>query len=103
MTPEERGAIVEHRRSRGFPLHKPPHLASGEGWYLITAATYEHRPHFSAPNELQALETRLLEAFAESDTPCAGWVVLPNHYHALVHTTDLNRVGTAIGAVHGRS
>ncbi len=103
MTPEEQAAVVEHRRSRGFPLHKPPHLAQGEGWYLITAATYEHRPYFDAPNEIRALEIRLLEAFTAAEIPCAGWVVLPNHYHALVHTDDLTRVGNAIGPVHGRS
>lgn len=103
MTPDERAAIVEQRRSRGFPLHKPPHFEQGEGWYLITAATYEHRLHFVAPSELHALENRLLTAFAEATLPCAGWVVLPNHYHALLHTTNLAVVGRTIGRVHGRS
>ena len=102
-TPEERAEVVEQRRVRGFPLHKPPHLAQGEGWYLITAATYEHRPHFTAPDELRGLETRLLESFAGADLPCAGWVVLPNHYHALLYAPDLARVGAAVGPVHGRS
>jgi putative transposase len=103
MTREERIATVEHRRTRGFPLHKPPHFVQERGWYLVTAATYEHRPHFGAPNELRALELRLLEALAEYEVPCAGWVVLPNHYHALIETGDLTRVGTALGTVHGRS
>jgi putative transposase len=103
MTLDERTAVVEQRRSRGFPLHKPPHLAQGEGWYLITAATYEHHHYFAAPDELRALEIRLLEALAGAKIPCAGWVVLPNHYHALVHTDELARVGKAVGLVHGRS
>lgn len=103
MSPEERVAVVEQRRSRGFPLHKPPHLDRGEGWYLITAATFEHRRHFSDPRELQALETRLLEAFSGDSFKCAGWVVLPNHYHLLVQTRSLILVGQAIGPVHGRS
>jgi putative transposase len=103
MTTEERTATVAHRRARGFPLHKPPHFPRELGWYLVTAATYEHRPYFGATNELRALETRLLEAFASANIPCAGWVVLPNHYHALIHTNDLNRVGNAIGPIHGRS
>lgn len=102
MTPEERSA-VEQRRARGFPLHKPPHLQRVEGWYLITAATYEHRPHFPEPDELRELETRLLEAFTEAAIPCAGWVVLPNHYHALIRAGALDAVGRALGPVHGRS
>ncbi len=103
MTPDERLAVVEQRRSRGYPLHKPPHLLRVEGWYLITAATYEHRPHFPAPEELLELESRLLEALAEAGLPCAGWVILPNHYHALVRTDTLGSVGRALGPVHGRS
>src|SRR5262245_2337808 len=103
MTPEERQAIVQLRKKRGFPWHKPPHPAQGEGWYFITGATYEHRPHFSAPVELTALERRLLEAFAESHLSCGGWIVFPNHYHALVHAPDLAVVGKALGSVHGRS
>jgi putative transposase len=103
MTPEERRAIVEARRSRGFPLHRPPHLAQGPSWYFITAATYEHRLHFSTSPELCALERRLLEAFQTARIPCAGWVVLPNHYHALIEASDLGMVGIVLGRVHGRS
>lgn len=103
MTPQQRQSIVEYRRRRGFPLHKPPHLSQGEGWYLITAATYEHRHYFRETNELTALESRLLEALAEASIPQFGWVVLPNHYHVLLHTDDLRTVGRAVGRVHGRS
>lgn len=103
MTPEERLAVVAHRRERGFPPHKPPHLHQGGGWYFISAATYEHKRHFSAPRELTALERRLLEAFVAAFVPCAGWVVFPNHYHALVYTQDLASLGRTIGRVHGRS
>ena len=72
MTAEEKRAVVEARRARGFPLHKPPHLGLGLGWYLITGATYEHRRHFRAPAELTGLGRRLLEALGEVDRP-PGW------------------------------
>lgn len=103
MSPEERTAVVAERRSRGYPLHKPPHLEQGDGWYLISAATYEHVPHFTVANELTALTRRLLESFAEAELPCAGWVVLPNHYHALIQSDSVAKIGRAIGPVHGRS
>jgi putative transposase len=103
MTAEQQKAVVEARRARGFPLHKPPHLALGEGWYLISAATYEHRPHFSAPAELTALGQRLLETIRQTRSRSAGWVVLPNHYHVLACVADLPRLGKALGSLHGRS
>ncbi len=103
MTPEERLAVVEERRSRGFPLHKPPHLKQGEGWYFISGATFEHRAQFQAPGELTALTRRLLEAFREGAIPTAAWVVMPNHYHSLVLVSDLALLGKRLGGVHGRS
>jgi len=101
MTPEQRLEIIELRRSRGFPIHKPPHIEQGTGWYFITAACYEHRAHFTSPDDLKALETRILGTLADESVPCAGWVVLPNHYHALIHTQSLRDVGRTIGRVHG--
>jgi putative transposase len=103
LTPEQQKAVVEARRARGFPLHRPPHVEQGDGWYLITAATFEHRHHFPAPKELTALERRLLEGFAIREIPCAAWVVFPNHYHVLVKVASVKKVGPVLGPVHGRS
>ena len=103
MTREQRRAVVADRRARGFPLHKPPHLRSGEGWYFVSAATYEHQPRFTARAELTALERRLLETCRDIQVPCAGWVAMPNHYHLLVEVASLPRLGRALGGVHGRS
>ncbi len=103
MTDRQRREVVEVRRQRGYPLHKPPHPDYGEGWYFITAATFEHRYHFTTSPELGALEQRLLQGFEESGLPCGGWVVLPNHYHALVWTADLMNLGRLLGRLHGRS
>lgn len=103
MTAEQRRAIVDLRRSRGFPLHKPPHKDYGEGWYLISAATYEHRPYFTLPTELTALVTRLHEALRQSEINLAGWVVMPNHYHLLASLTRTSVAGRVLGPVHGRS
>ena len=103
MTPEQREQVVETRRSRGYPLHKPPHQDLGSGWYLITGATFEHRHLFTQPSELTALQHRLLEAMTSACLPCAGWVVMPNHYHLLLQTGRMAEVGKVLGPVHGRS
>ena len=103
MTPEQRQAVVQQRRARGSPLHKPPHLDLGGGWYFISAATYEHRQMFNSPPELSALIRHLLDGFREAEIPVAAWVVMPNHYHILVEIDVVRQVGGVVGPVHGRS
>lgn len=103
MTPEQKREVVAARRSKGFPLHKPPHLALRKGWYFITAATFEHRHHFEASEELTALQNRLMQACEAGTKGCAGWVVMPNHYHLLVEIEALSAFGKCLGGVHGRS
>ncbi len=60
MTPEERKQILHERKERGFPLHAPPHLKGIAGYYLITAACYEHRPIFDTPELLSFLMDEIL-------------------------------------------
>ena len=103
MTDAERRAVVDLRMSRRFPLHKPPHLDLGPGWYFITGTTFEHREHFTDPAELTALQRNLHKALTDANLPCAAWVVQPNHYHLLLEATSLSVVGKALGPVHGRS
>ena len=103
MSEAERREVVEDRRRKGFPLHSPPHPDLGSGWYLITAATYEHRSHFTSKDELSALESRLVQALADTVSALGGWVVLPNHYHALVMTNTASQLGRVLGRVHARS
>ena len=103
MTVPQKRAVVAERRARGFPLHKPPHFRQGGAWYFVSGATFEHRLQFRAPAELTALGNRLLEALSEASIPAAAWVVMPNHYHALVYARNLALLGKRLGSVHGRS
>ncbi|MEX0610508.1 MAG: transposase [Pirellulales bacterium] len=103
MTPSQREAVVEQRRARGHHWHKPPRANLGEGWYMLTAATFEHRHHFTGGDELSALERRLLEAIGAAEFPLGAWVVMPNHYHVLVRIATTAVAGKTLGPVHGRS
>jgi len=103
MTDREREEVVQLRRKRGYPDHSPPHPDSEPGWFFISGATYEHRSHFQAPEELSALERRLLEATESCCKHRAGWVVMPNHYHALVWIDNFKHLSRALGQMHGRS
>ena len=103
MTQAQREAIVIERLKRGFPAHRPPHPDLGAGWYLLTAATFEHRRHFVSSDELTALSLRIVEGFRSINSCVAAWIVLPNHYHVLAELDSLSQVGQMLGKIHGRS
>jgi putative transposase len=101
MSPEERAVVVEQRRERRYPLHAPPHPYREAGWYLLTAANFEHQPIMRAPERRDEFETRLLEAFRSVDADVGGWVILPNHYHVLAGVPSLDTVSALLKSLHG--
>ncbi len=80
LSPEEREAVVEERRQHGFSLHAPPHPFREAGWYLITAATFEHKAHIQPESRRTDFEQRLLASFKAIDADIAGWVVKWRQY-----------------------
>lgn len=101
MTSEERAAVVDERRRRGYPLHAPPHPYREAGWYLITATNFEHA-HVIAPRERRtAFEEQLLKSMQSIEAEIGGWVVLSNHYHVLVGIDSLDDVSAALKQLHG--
>lgn len=80
LTPEEKTEILQQRQLNGFPTHAPPHLHNTEGWFLITAATYEHKRHFYTDEQRTWLLSELKKELQAINVSISGWVVLPNHY-----------------------
>lgn len=103
MKDEEKKKVLEFRKQRKFPYHRPPHLDLGQGIYLITAATFEHIYHFNKPDELSALELRLLQALKNACILCHCWVIQPNHYHLLLDLENPKDFGSIIAPVHRKS
>ena len=101
MTPDERQAIVDERRARGYPLHAPPHPSRGAGSYLLTAANYEHASIMASPERRTEFEALLLKSMATVNVAVHSWVVLPNHYHLLASVRSLDTVSRALGRLHG--
>jgi putative transposase len=48
-------------------------------------------------------ERDLLETADQGCETTFAWTVLPNHYHLLVHTPDLDSLLKALGQLHGRT
>ncbi len=104
MTPAERKAAIESRKARGAPWHGPPHYESECRHYLLTAACYEHRPWIgTGPERMADFEEQWLDVLAAHCRKVFAWIVLPNHYHALLHVPQLEPLLAAIGQLHGRT
>jgi putative transposase len=104
LTPEQRTVVLAERQRHPRPWHGPPHYASDDGLYLITAACYEHHPIIGfSPERMASFEAELLGTIAASSERTFAWVVLPNHYHVFVQTSDLPGLLRAVGQLHGRT
>jgi putative transposase len=104
LTDEERVALLLRRKQRQHPPHSAPHVDSGARHYLITAACYEHAPHIGfSEQRMESFAEDLLDTLEVHCAAVTAWVVLPNHYHALVHTDAVLELLAALGKLHGRS
>jgi putative transposase len=101
LTQEARNKIVQHRSEQGYPLHAPPHPFREAGYYLISAAIFEHKPVILDPGRRSAFETNLITEMNEIHAEVISWVILPNHYHILVDVADLNLISSALMHLHG--
>lgn len=103
LTPEKRRELLDWRIKRDFPWHSPPHH-DGPGQYLLTAACYEHRPHVGySLDRMKQFADELLQSLQSTCDAIHGWVLLPNHYHALVTTPDVQATMQPLGRLHGRT
>jgi putative transposase len=104
LTPQQREEVMAERRRHVRPWHGPPHYASDDGLYLLTAACYEHRPVIGvSPERMAGFEVQLLQIVAADSQQTFAWTVLPNHYHVLVQSADVGGLLHALGQLHGRS
>jgi putative transposase len=104
MTAEERCEVLKERIVRHHPWHGPPHITNDNQHYMITAACYEHRPVIGASSRrMGEFESELVELLTTRCDQVFRWIVLPNHYHALVRATDLKAVLASVGLLHGRT
>src|SRR4051794_8011229 len=102
MTAQQRAKTLEYRQRNQLPWHSLPHYESEDGLYLITAACYEHKPHVGAsPRRMADFEAELLKVLHAHCSAVFAWVLLHNHYHALVRTPAIKELLAAPGRLHG--
>lgn len=100
----ERDQALEARRAQRRPWHGPPHDHADEGTFHLSAACYEHAQFIGVtPDRMAGCEAELLDTLHGCCEQVHAWCVLPNHYHALVGTPDLELATKALGQFHGRT
>ncbi len=105
MTPSQRREAVEYRRLRERPWHSPPHWKfQGLLQFMISGACYEHHHIIGlTPERMTECEGLLLELCNQFATNVYAWCLLPNHYHLLLQTDQLQNLRKALGQLHGRT
>jgi putative transposase len=113
LTAEQKAELVEHRLSRGYPPHAPPHPVKDKRLYLLTATCYEHQCYMHSEYRRQQLLNMIFGRFGDGGdeeesalalttniTICA-WVVLLNHYHLLVEVVNFDALSDLFRQIHG--
>src|SRR5437868_8438229 len=104
MTSEQRKEALAQRQRHRLPWHGPPHYQDNGQVYLISAGCYEHQPIVGlSPARMAEFESELLETAHSACQQLFAWIVLPNHYHFLVHAPEVKILLGVLGKLHGRT
>jgi putative transposase len=101
LSPSEKEELLRFRREHGYPLYAPPHPIREEGYYLITAACYQHQNILFDPSRRTGFESRLLGSLEEIQAEIVAWAILPDHYHMLVGIQLMDSLSTMLRHFHG--
>jgi len=68
--------------------YNPPHLFVADTLYMLTASIYEKKDLIKSPQRKQEWREAFYAAAKIYHWQIVAWVVLPNHYHAIVQSPE---------------
>jgi putative transposase len=81
--------------------HNPPHLFIPNAYYMLTASTYRKTPLISLPKRKQEWVEAFLHAAEIYNWQVVAWVILQNHYHAIVESPEnVETLSKFVGSFH---
>lgn len=69
-------------------LHNPPHLFSPNTIYMLTASIYQREPLIKSSTRKREWVEAFLKSAEIYDWQVVAWVVLSNHYHAIIQSPE---------------
>ena len=104
MNQEQRESLLKLRKSQKAPWHSPLHIQGDNSRFHITAACYEHKDVIGfSPERISVFEDDLLHLLRVNSIELYAWAILPNHYHALLKTTNVLFLLKKVKQLHGRT
>ena len=83
--------------------HRPPHWYVDGSHHFITASTSAREPWLHAPAATHLLQQTMLKESHRLDVELLTWVILPDHYHALIRVREGEDLARWVRGVHSRS
>src|SRR3712207_1979690 len=83
--------------------HRPVHFYVEGGCYFISASTLHHQPLLADPVRREWFLALLLRVVEEVKAELVAWVILPDHYHAVIRIQERHTVARLQHRLHARS
>lgn len=83
--------------------HRPPHRTDRGLALFVTASTQNRQRHLDAPDRRDGFRDLLRAACEEFRLQLVAWVILPDHYHAIVVPEGPDAFSCWINSLHRRS
>jgi putative transposase len=81
--------------------HRPAHLFTPAGSYMVTAGTLHKAPLFHGAERLRVLQSELFAAALAYGWQLEAWAIFANHYHFVGNAPDDARtLPRVVGRVH---
>ena len=68
--------------------HAPLHRFDEKGTYMVTGATYRKEHFYKKPEDLDVLQTNLIQLSQKYNWNLVAWALFSNHYHFIAQTAD---------------
>jgi putative transposase len=81
----------------------PPHIYAHNAVYFLTGSTLRHQRFLAAEDRRLLLRDILKHAIKSYGITLYAWVILADHYHLLVMTSDVAPIWKFIKRFHGES
>ena len=93
--------FLKDRFMTRFWPHAPPHAFEKNGSYIVTASTAGREHLFKYHEELDMVQSNLIELSEQYQCTLQAWARFPNHYHFVANTQSPPLLKKLIKHLHG--